>query len=654
MESCSACREKEEKEEKKWSLAAFLFGTATLITAFTLSKVDSAFPGGPSWKAFAQPGFFTSYSFVAFLLYTLGYAFLLVLLLRDMVEGFKENSFLNESTLMFIATLGAYALGEFPEAEFVLLFNILGEGLEDYATERSKKSVSKLINNMPLYAHQVLPDGRVREADPETLPVGSLLEIRPGEKIAIDGVVVEGSGSLDLSSLNGESLPREVKTGENVFSGSLNLDSVLKIRTTKAFQDSTLSQILKLVQEEQSKKARSEKFITRFAKIYTPVVILIALVAFLVKFGLSGWSWEGGGSQALYLALSVLLASCPCALVIGVPITFFLGIGQGSRFGVLFKGSLALENMAKAKTFLFDKTGTLTKGNFVLVNHPEISSLQKAASLESKSTHPLAKAIVKANASPLLPVQHFRNVPGKGVEGEIDGVRYFIAGSSVAHERGFQKLPLEDSPYKVLYLMDETHILDVFEVADEIKDGTKEAIQDLKKEGANKTMMLSGDDDRIAKAVGKTVGLDEANGNLLPEQKLGRVQEEAKKATTVYVGDGINDSPSLLAAQSGVSMGALGSDAAIEASDVVIMDDDLRKVAEGKRLGKATMHHVVGVIALSLAVKLLILGLILSGTLGAYTMVVASVSDTGVMVLALLYSMTLLLYRTKYVPEKKA
>ena len=659
--SCKACAmpEDDESTERKEKILHFVFlgvGLALLILALVLNKVDDPRYQEIEWSLFSDPAFLSSLSFPAFLIYTIDYAFLSFILIKNMIREIWEGNYINEFTLMFLATLGAYTIGEFLESILVVLFNIVGEMLEDYATERSKKSIQGLVNDIPLHAHVVTKDGSIVEKNPEEVEVGSLLEVRPGEKVSIDGIVVSGRSSLDMSSINGESLPREIQEGEKIYSGSVNLSSVLSIRTEKPYQDSTLSRILTLVQQEQEKKAKSEKFITRFSKVYTPIVVLIALFVFLLGYGLSGFVWEGasGGQAWLYRSLSILLISCPCALVISVPISFFAGIGVASRIGVLIKGSLPLENIARANTIFFDKTGTLTRGNFVLKNEVEPSILAIAASLEAKSTHPLGKAITDAYDGRTLPVQDFQNVPGGGIRGTIEGETYVLGSKAFLLQNGVQDYEEAKTPYKVLALAKEGgEKIQDFIVADEIKEGAKEALQDLKKEKVEKTFMLSGDDDRIAQAVAKEVGLDGYKAGLLPDEKLQALKEEMKRKKVGFVGDGINDSPSLLASDVGISMGGLGSDAAIEASDIVIMDDNLRKVAEGRRLARRTMLNVIVGVSFAIFVKVLIMVLVALGYGGSYAMILGTLSDTGVMALCVLHSMSLLLYRTKYIPQPK-
>lgn len=637
----------EEKKEQKRNIILLIYGIICLLAAFILNKI-----GGEeiAWEAFSHESFYTSLSFYSFLLYTIGYLPLLFFTFKESIEEIKEGNYINENTLMIIATVGAYAINSYPEALFVILFSIIGEALEDYATNKSQKSIKSLVNDMPLYAHFINKDGTIEEKNPEDLKIGDKIEIKPGEKVSVDGKVVKGYSSLNLSSINGESLPKEVKEGDLIFSGSINLNSVLVVEVTKEFKDSTLSKILELVENEQSKKAKAERFITKFAKIYTPIVILIAFIVFLTGFGLSGFSWVDGGKDWLYKALSILLISCPCSLVIAVPITFFSTIGSASKYGILIKGSVAIENMAEAKNILFDKTGTLTQGEFTLLNHPEENYHKICASLEAKSTHPLGKAILNSYKGELFEVINFENIPGYGIKGDIQGKTYIIGNKALFEKEGIRNWKEEETPYKVLYLgSKEEGYLCPFIVADKVKGEAKEVISELKKEGFKNTCMLSGDDKKIASLVSKEIHLDKAMGELLPDEKLKQVQNMAKtKEKVCYVGDGINDSPSILASNVGIAMGALGSDAAIEASDIVIMDDDLKKISEAKHLSKRSLNTAKAVIVLSILLKILFMVLVLTGVLGKFAMIVSGLSDTGVMIICVLIAITMLFYKPKY------
>jgi Cd2+/Zn2+-exporting ATPase len=648
--SCSTCKAEEKNTELLSDIAFLVAGTIFLIAGLVLNKLDPTY-SSITWDYFKESAFFSSRSFIAFVLYTVGYLILFVKLIISFISEFKEGNHINEFLLMIIATLGAYGINEYPEALLVVLFGILGELLENYANSQSKKSIKKLVNNMPLLAHAVQEDGSIQDLDPSLVEVGQKIEIRPGEKLSIDGIIETGSGSMDLSSINGESLPKEVHQGDKVYSGSINLDTLLVIKTSKLYKDSTLTKIMDLVESEQSRKSSSEKFITRFSKFYTPLVIFIAFLVFIIGYGLNGFVWAGdnGGEEWLYKSLSILLVSCPCALLVSVPLAFFAGIGSASRFGVLIKGSNSLETIAKAKEFVFDKTGTLTKGEPILENQVDKEALKIAASLESKTSHPLGKAIVKANKEGVYPVEDFKNLIGYGISGRINNEEYLIGKKDLLIQNGIKDIEEPSTPYKVLYLAKKNDKqLAYFIVSDEIKETSKEALKDLKEEGVAENIMLSGDDKSIAQEVGSKVGCDASYGDLLPDEKLKKVKEYSKKGILCYVGDGINDSPAILAANVGVAMGALGSDAAIEASDIVILNDDLRKVAEAKRLAKKTMRVVYEGIALALGLKILVMILVTTGVLGNYAMIVSSLADTGVMAICTLYAMQMLLYKRKY------
>lgn len=641
--------EEEERKEKIINIVFFVYGLCTLVAGFVLEKVAGF--DGFSWSMFKQDGFYTSLQFYSFLLYTIGYIPLLIKILISCIDEMKEGSIFNEFLLMVIATVGAYAICEFPECLFVVLFSIVGELLEDYATAKSKQSISALVNNMPLYAHYIDASGNIIEKEPEDLEINDIVEIRPGEKVSVDGTIIEGTSSFDLSSINGESMPVDKKEGDDIVSGSICLTSVVKVRVTKEFKNSTLSKIIDLVQNEQDKKAKSEKLITRFAKYYTPIVMLIAVIVFLVGYGVSGWNFDNGGRDWLYKALSILLISCPCSLVIAVPIGFFAGIGTASKYGILIKGPISIEQLAKSKTIAFDKTGTLTEGKFVVQNNPNEDNLLIAASLEDKSTHPLASAIKEANKKELLEVKDFKNVAGKGISGVINGKCYYIGSYSFLKGEGIN-VTREDTMFKVLYLgTKEDGCIEHFIVADKIKDVAPATIDALRKEKCENTIIISGDDKNIVEETRKNIGISDAYGELLPDQKLDKINELKKEGVLAYVGDGINDSPSLLASDVGIAMGGLGSDAAIEASDIVITDDNLIKIPEAKHLSKKTLRVIYFGIFISLFLKALVMVLVSTGVLGDYAMLVSSISDTGVMVICVLNALRMMIYKPKYLKK---
>lgn len=625
---CSCCHheEKSEEEEKKEMIINIIrVAISAVLVGVSYVKFDSWIPG--------------------FILCIVAYLILVYDVLIRAVKNIIHGEVFDENFLMLIATVGAMAIKEFQEGVLVLLFYHVGEMLEDYATAKSHESIVGLIDNMPLLAHVVTDDGIV-EKKPEEVEIGTVIEVRPGEKIALDGEVVSGNTTLDLSSLTGESIPQDASVGTKVYSGTINNDGLIRIKTTKKFSDSTLSKILDLVENEESKKSKSESFISRFAKIYTPVVILIALLTFLIPSIIARFDSRTIGY--LYQALNMLIISCPCSLVISVPLAFFAGMGKASRLGVLIKGSLAIENMAKAENVVFDKTGTLTTGQFQVRNVIGEDTMRIASALEAKVSHPIAKAVVKASGESDLVVEEFENIKGEGVTGKIDGVTYYLGNASLLSKHGVEVTGL-NSPFKVLYLGSSNGFVGSIEIADTIKDTTKDALADLKHLKVKKEIMLSGDNAEICKKVAEEVGIDETYGELMPDQKLSKLAEIKTTGKTVFVGDGMNDSPSLLSADVGVAMGGLGSDAAIESADAVVMNDDLLKVAEYKRLSKKVMLYIYEDIVGILLVKVLFLVLAM---LGKSNMILAILADVGVLVLAVLNSLRIMLYKSKYKKSK--
>lgn len=625
---CSCCHheEKSEEEEKKEMIINIIrVAISAVLVGVSYVKFDSWIPG--------------------FILCIVAYLILVYDVLIRAVKNIIHGEVFDENFLMLIATVGAMAIKEFQEGVLVLLFYHVGEMLEDYATAKSHESIVGLIDNMPLLAHVVTDDGIV-EKKPEEVEIGTVIEVRPGEKIALDGEVVSGNTTLDLSSLTGESIPQDASVGTKVYSGTINNDGLIRIKATKEFSDSTLSKILDLVENEESKKSKSESFISRFAKIYTPVVILIALLTFLIPSIIARFDNRTIGY--LYQALNMLIISCPCSLVISVPLAFFAGMGKASRLGVLIKGSLAIENMAKAENVVFDKTGTLTTGQFQVRNVIGEDTMRIASALEAKVSHPIAKAVVKASGESDLVVEEFENIKGEGVTGKIDGVTYYLGNASLLSKHGVEVTEL-NSPFKVLYLGSSNGFVGLIEIADTIKDTTKDALADLKHLKVKKEIMLSGDNAEICKKVAEEVGIDKTYGELMPDQKLSKLAEIKTTGKTVFVGDGMNDSPSLLSADVGVAMGGLGSDAAIESADAVVMNDDLLKVAEYKRLSKKVMLYIYEDIVGILLVKVLFLVLAM---LGKSNMILAILADVGVLVLAVLNSLRIMLYKSKYKKSK--
>lgn len=609
------------KSEKSKRIYTFTRMAVSLVLVFCGSKIGQL----PYWASLTMV--IVAYVLIAYDVFAA--AFL------SMFHG----NFLDEHFLMVVGTVGAMVIGSYDEAVFVMVFYHLGEILEDFAEDKSRESIEKLVNDMPLKAHLVQADGSIIEGDPEKLKVGDKIKILPGEKIPVDGVVIEGSSSLDMSSLTGESLPKAVGAFSSiqVYSGSINIEGVLIIEVKKVFKDSTLSQILNLITSEEGKKSKSERFIQRFSKIYTPVVVFGALAVFLINYGLQGWG--ANYTRALYDACNMLIISCPCALIVSVPLAFFISIGRASKEGILIKGGQAIENMAKADSYVFDKTGTLTQGKFAVVNYKDKKSLTLIASLEQNSTHPIALSILsQVDKKDLKKVDDFENIPGKGIKGRIGEKTYYLGDysyiSSVNPHAGEIK-----TPFKAIYLSTEEEEIGFVVISDIVKDNAKTALSDLKGLKVQRLIMLSGDKQSIASLTAEQIGIQEAYGDLLPQDKLNKlaqIKKESKK--TAYVGDGVNDAPSLLSADIGISMGSLGSDAANESADVVILNDDLAKLGIAKRISKNTMKIVYENIFFILTVKAVILGLAIANYSSMY---LAMVADVGTMLLAVLNNLRL-------------
>lgn len=565
--------------------------------------------------------------------------------LKEAVEGLLEGEPLNEDFLMSIATIGALGIGflpgaetQFPEAVFVMLFFQVGEMFEGIAEGRSKKSIEHLMDIRPDTA-SVERDGVVITVNPEEVEIGEIIVIRPGEKVPVDGKVIEGSSTLDTVALTGESVPRSIHEGDEILSGCVNLSGVLRVEVTKEFTQSTASKILELVTEASESKSKSENFITKFARVYTPIVVIAAvlLAAIPPLFGASFSTW-------LYRALMFLVVSCPCALVISVPLAFFGGLGGASRKGILIKGSNFMDTLAKTKTVVFDKTGTLTEGVFeVTAVHPEVldkfedNLLHLAAHVESYSTHPIAAAL--RNAYPAendgCEVSEVEEIAGKGVKAKVNGSVVAVGNSSLMDMIGAAWHPCHHSGTIVHVAVDGTYAGHIV-ISDRIKADSAEAIKALRDAGVDKTVMLTGDMEEVGKAVAEELGLSEYHAQLLPAEKVAEVQKLLGEGTLAFVGDGINDAPVLARADVGIAMGALGSDAAIEAADVVLMDDKPSKIATAINIARRTIRIAKENIWFAIGVKILVLIL---ASLGLATMWMAVFADVGVTVLAVLNSM---------------
>ena len=554
------------------------------------------------------------------------------------IRNIANGQVFDENFLMAIATVGALAIGECPEAVFVMLFYQVGELFQSVAVGRSRQSIAALMDIRPEEAN-VERDGVIETVDPEEVAVGETIVIKPGERVPIDGVVLEGASTLNTAALTGESLPRDVTEGDDVISGCVNLSGLLRVRTTKAFEDSTVAKILDLVENSTTKKAKAEQFITRFARYYTPAVVIGAVLLAVLPPLLGGGEWSKWFEQALIF----LVISCPCALVISVPLTFFGGIGGCSKAGILVKGSNYLEALARAEIVVFDKTGTLTQGVFnVTAIHPdkcpESRLLELAALAESWSNHPIARSLRDAWNQELddSRVGNVAEIAGRGVKADVDDVTIYVGNDKLMEDCGVSWHPCHHVGTTV-HVAAQGEYLGHIVISDAVKPDAKQAIADLKRSGVRKTVMLTGDAREVGKAVGNQLGLDEVHAHLLPADKVERVEalltEKAPKGVLVFVGDGINDAPVLSRADVGVAMGALGSDAAIEAADVVLMDDKPSKLSQAIAMARKTLRIANQNIVFALAVKAIFL---LMGIFGVANMWEATFADVGVSVIAIL------------------
>ena len=580
------------------------------------------------------------------------------------VRNLFRGQVLDENLLMCVASLGAFALGiytgvtgreqeGFDEGCAVLLFYQVGEFFQSYATGKSRKSISELMDIRPDYAN--LKDGDVvREVDPSEVNVGDIVVVYPGEKVALDGVVVSGNTTLDAKALTGESLPREIETGDEVISGCVNLSSQIEVKVTKVFYDSTVSKILDLVENASNKKSKAENFISKFAKYYTPSVVVAAILLAVIPGAVTAdwYTW-------IYRGLSFLVVSCPCALVVSVPLSFFAGIGLASRVGILIKGSNYLEKMGKANVFVFDKTGTLTKGNFaVTAVEPECDKeevLRLASVAEQGSNHPIAKSIITCYDGEVESGYTLTNVAGFGVIA-TKGDDVICCGNEKLMKSQGIVFEIQDGVGTVVYVARNGKFVGSLLVADEIKPEAKEAVGNLNAMGAE-TVMLTGDNAVVASKVAEEIGLSSFKASLLPQNKVEQVEQmlaEKKKGDVLcFVGDGINDAPVLMRSDIGIAMGGVGSDAAIEASDVVLMQDDLKGIPAAKRIAKKTMRVVYENIVGSLAVKIAIMVLSACGVLGGASMWIAVVGDVGVAIVAILNAMRVNKGKKSSVKSKK-
>lgn len=581
--------------------------------------------------------------YLRFVLFMIPYLVIGYDILKKAFKGILNKQVFDENFLMAVATVGAILLGDYSEGVAVMLFYQIGELFQSYAVGKSRRNISELMDIRPDYAN-IEKDGALEQVDPDEVEIGTIIVVQPGEKVPIDGVIIEGTSTLNTSALTGESLPRDAKAGDEVISGCINMTGLLKIRTTKEFGESTVSKILELVENSSSRKSKSENFISKFAKYYTPAVcygaLALALIPPIVLLIMGKPAMWG---DWIYRALTFLVISCPCALVISIPLSFFAGIGGASNQGILVKGSNYLETLAQTKYVVFDKTGTMTQGVFEVsgIHHnkmPDEKLLEYAALAECSSSHPISKSLQKAYGKPIdrNRVTDIEEISGNGVIAKVDGISVAAGNTKLMNRLGIAYQDCHHVGTVVHIAIDGKyagHIL----ISDIIKPHAKEAIAELKKAGISKTVMLTGDSKRVADQVAEELGIQEVYSELLPADKVSRVEEllnqKSEKAKLAFVGDGINDAPVLSRADIGIAMGALGSDAAIEAADIVLMDDDPLKISKAIKIARKCIRIVYENIYFAIGIKILCLIL---GALGIANMWVAIFADVGVMILAVL------------------
>ncbi len=581
--------------------------------------------------------------YLRFVLFMIPYLVIGYDILKKAFKGILNKQVFDENFLMAVATVGAILLGDYSEGVAVMLFYQIGELFQSYAVGKSRRNISELMDIRPDYAN-IEKDGTLEQVDPDEVEIGTIIVVQPGEKVPIDGVITEGTSTLNTSALTGESLPRDAKAGDEVISGCINMTGLLKIRTTKEFGESTVSKILELVENSSSRKSKSENFISKFAKYYTPAVcygaLALALIPPIVLLIMGKPAMWG---DWIYRALTFLVISCPCALVISIPLSFFAGIGGASNQGILVKGSNYLETLAQTKYVVFDKTGTMTQGVFEVsgIHHnemPDEKLLEYAALAECSSSHPISKSLQKAYGKPIdrNRVTDIEEISGNGVIAKVDGISVAAGNTKLMNRLGIAYQDCHHVGTVVHMAIDGKyagHIL----ISDIIKPHAKEAIAELKKAGISKTVMLTGDSKRVADQVAGELGIQEVYSELLPADKVSRVEEllnqKSEKAKLAFVGDGINDAPVLSRADIGIAMGALGSDAAIEAADIVLMDDDPLKISKAIKIARKCIRIVYENIYFAIGIKILCLIL---GALGIANMWVAIFADVGVMILAVL------------------
>ena len=617
---------KQKKQLKQIIIGAILFVICLIVSKFT------PFENLPKY--------------IQVIPYVVTYLVLGLDVLKKSIKNIGNGQVFDENFLMCIAGVGAFCLGEFSEGGAVMLFFKVGEFFEKYAVNKSRKSISSLMDIKPDIA-TIEVDGKLTQVDPESVSIGDTIIVSAGEKIPIDGTIMEGSCSVDTSAITGESVPRDIKVGDKAISGFINLNGTIKIQTEKAFSDSTVSRILDLVENASSKKAEAEKFITKFAKYYTPIVVCLAVVIAILVPLITGQAF----SKWVYRALTFLVISCPCALVISVPLGFFGGIGGASDNGILVKGSNCLENLAKVNTIAFDKTGTLTEGVFKVTEVHSVGSLSEdellevTAYAESFSNHPVSNSLKDAFGKEISieRVCNAKEIAGKGVSADVDGKTIYVGNTKLMQSIGI-KCDTPNAVGTIVHVATKDNYLGYIVVSDVVKPKAKDTMQKLKSLGIEKTIMLTGDLEPVAKEISKQVGVDEFHAELMPQDKAQIVEDYKKKGKTIlFAGDGINDAPVLALSDVSVAMGGLGSDSAIEISDIVIMNDDISKIADSIKIARRTLSIVKQNIVFAISVKVLVLIL---GAIGIAHMGLAIFADVGVSVIAILNAMRTLKFKS--------
>lgn len=642
-DGCSCGHEHGGEVNKKAFAVKMVFGIAFFIAGYLINE-------------FAALPFY-----VPLIVFAVSYIIVGLNIVKEAVEGVFHGNIFNENFLMTIASIGAFIIGEYAEGCAVVILYTIGEFLQDIAVGKSRKSITEMIQSAPQKVH-VERNGKLVDEEPENISAGEIFVVNPGEKIELDGVIESGSAEIDMAALTGESIPVSLSAGDEILSGSINIDGMLKIKATKEFKDSTVSRILSMIEDADSKKSHAEKFISRFAKVYTPIVCLIALLIIVVPPLFFGGEWKDWA----YRGLSALVVSCPCAIVISIPLSFFGGLGASSKQGVLIKGSNYLEMLAKFDVAVFDKTGTITSGKFEFVNcecvnchcenkkeHRELLGL--IAACEKYSTHPIAKSVSLAfgQFADGLNVTDAKNYAGMGVSAVINGKRYYAGNEKLMKKAGvdFRETKLIGT---AIYLCSDDEFLGDIVFADVIKTDSKDAISELYDLGVKKTVMLTGDKTNIAADIAKKAGINEYYSKLLPNEKVEKVKKikEGNEDIVLYTGDGINDAPVLAQADIGVAMGGIGSDVAIEAADVVIMGDSLSKIPVARRIARKTMNIALENIVFSIGIKALIIIVTAIGLLDENAMWLAVFGDVGVSLIAVANALRALRYKPKKKKKK--